>query len=170
MAKYSTEIQNVMMDAESDEMPQRRINGNVEMRSSFIPFISDASDAMVTAGRDDELNAFSGRGGYLSLLQGKRERRSNGNNFYLFPDSSQKDFLNWLRQRAKQPRLCCTQRGQFCFFLPVCVPKCDLCTWTHIVAQGNGHRLKCYTRLMKYTEGACRREMQLGERQHSAAR
>lgn len=138
MAKYSTKIQNVMMDAESDEMPQRRINGNLEMRPSVIPFISDASDAMVTAGRDDELNAFSGRGGDLSLLQGKRERRSNGSDFYLFPDSSQKDLLNWPRQGAKQPRLCGTQRGQFCFFfLPVWVPKCDLCTWTHIVAHGD---------------------------------
>lgn len=56
----SSQIQNVMTDAESDEMPQGRVK-NVEMRSLFIPFIPDASGAMVTGGAV-ELNAFRGRG------------------------------------------------------------------------------------------------------------
>lgn len=46
--------------------------------------------------------------------------------------------------------------------LPVCLPKWNFCTWTHVVAHSDGQLLKFYMWYMNYTEGRCRRGRQLG--------
>lgn len=71
----------------------------------------------------------------------------------LSPDSSHKGFLNWLSSETEsQTAEVVPYPKRAVCFLPVCVPKRDLCTWTHIVAHSDGQQLKFYMWLMNYTE------------------
>lgn len=53
------------------------------------------------------------------------------------PRQQSQGFLELAKQRAKQPGHCCNPDRTVCC-LPVCLPKCDLSTWTHTVAHGDG--------------------------------
>lgn len=151
------------------------------MRSSFIPFISDARDAMVTVGgvrKQCWVKCFQWQGrGFKSLAVEKEKGREIGvtddrHAALLFPPWQQSQGLVELAKQHRESQtaepVLCAQRTVCC--LPVCVPKCDLCTWTHIVARGDGQQLKFYMWLMNNTERACSRDRQLGEREHGAGR
>lgn len=71
------------------------------------------------------------------------------------PDSpdSHKGFLNWLSSETEsqtEEAVLYLERTLSCS--SVCVPMCELCTWAHIVAHGDGQQLKFYMWLMNYTE------------------
>lgn len=141
--------------SESDEIPLGM------MRSSFISFNSDASNAMVTVGvRKRWVKCFlwQRRGSKCLAGGGEEKGRVMGvagdRQAVLLFLPRHMSLLELPKQRTE------SQTAKAVLYperTVCCLRECDLYSWTHIDAHGNDQQLKFYMWLMNYTERVCRK-------------